>query len=230
MSKDHWLLSAFKIIGLVLTLGGSMSACSSETSWKEEVLLHDGSKIIVTRSLIHGGRREIGQVSPIKEHTITFTIPATNQVVTWKDEYSEDVGSASFNLMLLDMFKGTAFLVVSPTGCIAYNKWGQPNPPYVFFKYQGKEWALTTLKELPSEFKIPNLVINTLIDEKKLVNQGLVSAELVKELNSGFRQKEFKAILREPLEAADLCPQYSSGPKAPIPITPMTSPNKASSN
>jgi hypothetical protein len=31
------------------------------TSWKEEVLLHDGSTILVDRSVVRGGRHEIGR-------------------------------------------------------------------------------------------------------------------------------------------------------------------------
>jgi hypothetical protein len=44
----------------LMILGGGMSACAtggSGTSWKEEVLLHDGGKIVVERSVArHGGR------------------------------------------------------------------------------------------------------------------------------------------------------------------------------
>jgi len=53
----------------ILVLGVSMNAFGflgfgNSASWKEEVLLHDGSKIIVERSLSYGGRHEIGQASP----------------------------------------------------------------------------------------------------------------------------------------------------------------------
>ena len=57
------LLRGFKTISLMLALGVSMSAGAGflgfgGDSWKEEVLLHDGSKIIVKRSQSYGGRRD----------------------------------------------------------------------------------------------------------------------------------------------------------------------------
>lgn len=91
-------------LGLLLMIGGSMSACAGflgigGTSWKEEVLLHDGSKLIVKRSQSYGGRHEIGQPCPIKEHTINFTLPGSNKTITWTSEYGEDLGRTNFNLL-----------------------------------------------------------------------------------------------------------------------------------
>lgn len=217
-----WLKRVTKL-GMFLMMGVSMSACSA-TSWKEEVLLHDGSKVIVTRTAERGGRHEIGQRPPIKEQSLTFTMPGSGQKVVWEDKYSEDVGSANFNLMMLEVLNGTAYLLGSPMGCLSYNKWGRPNPPYVIFQYQGNEWKRITLQELPAEFKMPNLIISSPDDRAaKVASGGLVFTQQIKELNKGFRQPEYKTILREPL-ARERCPQYSSGPKAPTPISPTTLP------
>ena len=121
-------------LGLVLMMGVSMSADAGlfgfgGDSWKEEVLLHDGSKIIAKRSLSYGGRREIGQGAPIKEQTISFTLPNSDKTITWSSEYSEDVGRANFNLLALHVLKGTPYIVTEPNLCLSYNKWGRPNPP-----------------------------------------------------------------------------------------------------
>src|SRR5450756_1003531 len=102
-------------LGLLLMLGVSMSACAGflgfgGTSWKEEVLLHDGSKIIVERSVARGGRHEVGQQSPIKEESMSFTLPSTNEHITWKSEFSADIGLADFQPLLLDIFQGTAYV------------------------------------------------------------------------------------------------------------------------
>ena len=83
MNNRHGLLQLCKTICLVSTLGVSMNADAGlfgfgDPSWKEEVLLHDGSKIVVERSQSYGGRHEIGQSSPVKEQTITFTVPNTS--------------------------------------------------------------------------------------------------------------------------------------------------------
>jgi len=191
--------------------------------WKEEVLLHDGSKIIVERSQTHGGRGEIGQ-SPIKHHSMKFNLPGTNRVIDWKDEYSKDVGHSNFTLLALHILNGTPYIVVSTYGCLAYNKWGRPNPPYVFFRFDGNVWQRISLSEFPLEFKSINLVINTSAHEKKLVSKGLASLEMVRKLNNSLKQEEYKAILRKPLPASALCPDWTSpqstSPKAPFPISP----------
>lgn len=210
------------LVGLMLAMGGSMSAEAGlfgfgGDSWKEEVLLHDGSKIIVKRSQKHGGRGEIGQ-SPIKEHDITFTLPGSSKIITWKDEHSEDVGHSNFDLLALHVLNGTPYVVASPYGSLAYNKWGRPNPPYVFFKFNGQVWQRIQITELPLEFKNINLVINTSAHEKKLANKGLVPAEMVTQLNSSLTQEEYKTIHRTPLDHWKPRPEHK-GPKAPQPTT-----------
>ena len=186
---------------LLIVASLSMSACS-DSRWDEEVLLHDGSKIIAERSVNRGGRHEIGQRSPINKQSLSFVLPSTNQRVSWEDNYSEDIRAASFLPMQLEIFDSTPYLVASPMGCLSYNKWGRPNPPYVIFKYHSKVWQRITLQELPAESKTPNLVISSPDDAAKEANQGLVSTEKVNKLNSGFKQPEFKTILREPLPEA----------------------------
>lgn len=190
-------------------------------SWKEEVLLHDGSKIIVERSQSYGGRSEIGQGAPIKEHTISFTLPNTNKTIEWKSEYSEDVGRANFNLLALHVLNGTPYIVTEPNLCLAYNKWGRPNPPYVFFKYDGKAWQRIQMSELPVEFKTINVSLDIRGRQvEELVEMGKVSAEQIKQRNAHTEIPHFKIIMREPYAAGGPCPQDSSGPKAPtIPKT-----------
>jgi hypothetical protein len=190
---------------LILILGvTSMNACGflgigGTAKWKEEVLLHDGSKIIVERWQKHGGRGEVGQ-SPIKEHTVTFTLPGTKRMVTWKDEYSEDIGHSNFDLVALHILNDTSYIVTTAYGCLAYNKWGRPNPPYVIFRFDGNVWKRIKLSELPLEFNNVNLVINSSAHEEELVTLGLASAEKVKELNCSLTQEEYKTIIRTPIK------------------------------
>jgi len=211
----------------VLTFGVSMSADaglfgSGVTSWKEEVLLHDGQRIIVERSQTYGGRHEVGQSVPVKEHVISFKMPGSSKAITWTSEYGEDLGRTNFKLVALHVVKETPYLVAVPNLCLAYNKWGRPNPPYVIFKHDGNKWDRIPLNELPAEFKDANLVINNQGEAEILTAQSLVTAEFVKKLNDELPQPEYKTILRKP-KAGERCPQYSSGPKAPIPIVPNSS-------
>lgn len=228
MKANHRWLKQMAKLGFLLMLGASMGACAGisgfgGTSWKEEVLLHDGSKAVATRTVERGGRHEIGQEPPIKEQSLSFTMPGTSRRVTWEDHYSEDVGGANFNLKLLDIVNGTPYVLASPAGCLSYNKWGRPNPPYVIFKHDGKEWIRISLPALPLEIKTPNLIPSSPDHEGKKAGSGIVKSETIRALYDGYRQPEYKTILREALPAKELCPQYSSGPKAPIPITPNTS-------
>lgn len=221
----------------LMTLGGGMSACADGTSWKEEVLLHDGKRLIVERSQSYGGRHEIGQKPPIKEQEITFTLPGSNRSITWKTEYGEDIGRANLNLLALHVLGGTPYIVAEPNLCLAYNKWGRPNPPYVFFKYDGKVWQRIPLSALPAQFKDVNVVVNSLgaAREGTIVEAGLITEERIRELNSRLwrypnEQLQYKSILREPYStAAGGCPvmvrikdgwESPGGSKAPIPIKP----------
>jgi hypothetical protein len=202
MSKQNGMMKRIVKLGLILMMGVSMSACSSSVTWKEEVQLHDGSKIIVNRSQSYGGRHEIGQGGSISEQEITFTLPNTNKTLTFKSEFSEDIGGINFILLALHILNGTPYMVVEPRGCLAYNKWGMPNPPYVFFKHNGKEWQRIPLAEFPTEFKIVNLVVSpaNYDFEKTITEQTVISVELVKELNDG--PGIVKTILHAPYPGA----------------------------
>lgn len=203
MNKQNGMMKRVTQLGLILMMGGSMNADAGflgfgGDSWKEEVLLHDGSKIIVKRSLSYGGRHVIGQPSAIKVQTISFTLPNTDKTIKWTSEYSEDVGRANFNLLALHVLNGTAYIVVEPNLCLSYNKWGRPNPPYVFFKYDGKDWQRIQISELPAEFKTLNVVIYLGgLDVEVMVKQGLVLAVDIKRRNNELTQyPQYQSILR----------------------------------
>lgn len=231
-SRGMWGWIA-RISGLLI-LGASMNADAGlfgigGTSWKEEVLLHDGSKIIVDRWHKRGGRHEITSGPPVKEQSITFTMPGTSQTITWRDEYSNEVGSANFEPLALHIHDRIPYLIATPYGCLAYNKWGRPNPPYVIFKHSSDSWQRISLLDLPSMFKAVNLVIDTSNNEKKLDKLGQVSVTNVERMNRDYRQPELRTILREPVKLGTEgslvnCPDYNSprytSPKAPNPTSP----------
>ncbi len=205
MKANHPWLKQMAKLGFLWMMGASMSAEAGlfgfgGVSWKEEVLLHDGRKLIVERSQSRGGRGEIGQ-SPIKEHSVTFTLPGATKTITWQDEYSEDVGHSNFDLLALHILDGIPYIVAYPYGCLAYNKWGRPNPPYVFFKYDGKTWQRIQASEFPLAFKEVNLVMNASAHERELVRLGTASADQIRNFNSNLRQPELKTILREAVKS-----------------------------
>jgi hypothetical protein len=168
--------------------------------WKEEVLLHDGSKIVVERTVKLGGRHEIGQRPPYKEQSLSFTMPGTTRTVRWEDHFSKDLGQANFLPMVLDIAGGTPYLVVYPMGCLSFNKWGRPNPPYVVFQYQGKEWKRIPLQELPTEITTTNLIFSMPDIEVERLGKRFITAEIIREVIDGYKQPEFKTILRESMK------------------------------
>lgn len=192
---------------LLMILGGGMSACAGGTSWKEEVLLHDGSRLTVERSVVRKGRHEPFQRPPIGEESLSFKHPVTHERIRWKDAYGDDVGMSNFGLMMLEVDQKAAYIVAEPRGCLSYNKWGRPNPPYVVFKSQGGDWKRITLKELPARFKTPNLVMASPDEEARQAGGDLVTAEMVSRINNapvaaGSEQLQYKTILREPMKNA----------------------------
>ncbi len=208
MNKMNWLLRA--ILTMVAMGGISMNAEAGlfglgGTSWKEEVLLHDGGTIVVKRSQTYGGRHEIGQSPPVKEHTIKIELPGSHTTLSWTSEYGEDLGRTNFNLLALHVLAGTPYLVTEPNLCLAYNKYGRPNPPYVIFKYDGTAWQRIQLSELPMEFKTINLIVNNGREEdiEALAKQkGYVSAADIAQLNGSLPQPQYKTILREAMKNA----------------------------
>jgi len=143
----------------LMILGGSMSACAmgDKTSWKEEVLLHDGSKLVVERYYNLGSSPGTGIT--LLDQTITFTLPGSSNPISWKTEYRQDLPEPnSLGALLLDVVGGVPYLATSPAGCIAYNKWGRPNPPYILFKYTHDAWQQIPLQAFPSELVQANLM------------------------------------------------------------------------
>ena len=215
MNNRHWLLWLFKASCLVWILGVSMNADAGlfgfgGTSWKEEVLLHDGSKLIVKRSQTRGGRHEIGQEVPINSHKISFTLPGAHEAITWETTIGLGANDSSLGLLALDVVKGVPYIVTSTYGCHAYNKWGRPNPPYVFFKYDGKAWQRISLEEFPAEIKEANVVNGIQAHEHQLdAHSGVVTADEIKKINGKLGPSAIyqQVFVREEIMNSDNAPE-----------------------
>jgi hypothetical protein len=191
------------ILACVLSLGACavIPAFGGDT-WKEEVLLHDGRKVMVERSEIRGGRSEVGQPSAVTQQSVTFTLPDSGRTLSWTSEFGPDIGRTNFNPLALHIVNDTPYLVAEPNLCLSYNKWGRPNPPYVVFKHDGAAWQHSPLEQLPAQLTTFNLVISYGSREAReiaLRPLGYVSAEGVRKDNSELRQPEYQSILREPV-------------------------------
>jgi hypothetical protein len=192
---------------VLLGLGVTICACSSfpaigAATWKEEALQHDGSKIVVTRSVGYGGRHEIGQSRPYKEQTLQFDMPGTRLSIGWEDHFSQELGASNFLPMVLDVYNGTPYLVVWPMGCLSYNKWGRSNPPYIVFKHDRKTWHRISLAELPNEIKTVNLIFSMPDVEVEKSGARVMTVSLIQQIISSYEQPEYRNILRDALKGA----------------------------
>lgn len=105
--------------------------------------------------------------------------------------------------MALHILNGIPYIVAEPNLCLAYNKWGRPNPPYVLFKYDGTTWQRISMSELPAEFKTINVSLDIRGRQvEELVKIGTVSAEQIRQRNAHTGIPQFKTILREPYAGA----------------------------
>ena len=105
---------AFILLEITNTNSSAFLGFGNTANWKEEVQLHDGSKIIVERSQKHGGRHEPGQKPGIKEQSIAFTLPGTKQIIKWKDEYSENIMVLQIRKFITRIFNFRIYRKLNP--------------------------------------------------------------------------------------------------------------------
>lgn len=185
----------------IMTLGTSMNAFGflgfgNSATWKEEVLLHDGKTIVAERKQTYGGKPTIdSRERSVLDEEWTFQNPDNQQQVVWKNNLRRPPEGSSLMLMILGIKDGAPYIATSPAGCIAYNHWGRPNPPYVFFRYDGAQWQRIPLAEFPVEFKDANVVVGGRGSPEKQSGKTL-SVAMVHEQNK-LLESHLRAILRE---------------------------------
>lgn len=206
----HWLLG----ISLMI-LGGGMSANSMggvgdfakamaeraleprHASWKEEVLLHDGKKLIVERSQTYGGYSTVeSRERDLLNEEWVFRMPGSDRKVVWKSDFRRPPEGDSLMLLQLNFLNGVPYVATSPAGCLSYNHWKRPNPPYVFFKYDGKAWQQIPLSAFPVVLKESNVAVGRPDPDHR---EGLLSIDTIKEENR-LLEPYLREILREPLK------------------------------
>jgi hypothetical protein len=85
------------------------------------------------------------------------------------------------------------------------------------FKYENDQWKRITVAEFPAELTKANVIVGRPATKRL---KPFFNVEQVREENR-YVAREYGNVLREAVKP-EPCPQYSSGPKAPIPITPKT--------
>jgi hypothetical protein len=173
------------ILGLMLMIGVSMSACSGDQKWKEEVQLSDGRVIVVKRELItEGGGDEWalnrGGSKP-KEYQIQFEYPeGSGKTVEWLSIKKSPKTWPEIPL-ILDVKSGLPVVFSSvfiQGGCQVYFK----------YTYQNGTWVE---EPLPPQFE--KRTTNLLIFSNK---EGLpfIDLESKRKKNSDVRAQDFKQV------------------------------------
>lgn len=198
MKLPHMTFQRMTRLGLILMMGVSVNACSSTMNWKEEVKLHDGQVLVSERNYNLGGYAYLdsSERTPLNE-TVSFSLPGTNKKIIWKNDFSDSVPEPnSLNHFRFDIVNGVPYLATYPAGCIAYNKWGRPNPPQILFKYEGDQWQRITLAELPPELigASANVIVGR---PASSLLKSFYTVEGVNEKNHNISTPEYKTILRE---------------------------------
>lgn len=200
----HWAVAI-----LLMILGGSMSACAmgGKTSWKEEMLLHDGMKLIVERSQTYGGYPTIeSRERVVLDEEWAFRIPGSRRSLTWKSNHRRPPEGDSLMLLQLNFINDVPYIATTPAGCLSYNHWKRPNPPYVFFKHDGKAWQQIPLEKFPDALKESNVAVGR---PNKNNRAGLLSIDTIKEENR-LLEPYLRQIVREPLKSGAVgvsCPE-----------------------
>lgn len=205
MRTYHGMFKLITKLGILLMMGVSMSAEAGlfgfgVDSWKEEVKLHDGQVIVAERFFNLGGYPGLESHNRMAlDETVTFNLPNSKRIV-WKTDFRNTAPEPnSLNHFHFDIVNGVPYLATYPAGCIAYNKWGRPNPPQVLLKYEGNQWQRITLAELPPELigATANVIVGS-PDERIL--KSFYTVEGVNGVNHDISTPEYKTILREPVK------------------------------
>jgi hypothetical protein len=168
-----------KAISLMLTLI-TLQACGNPLpgpfDWKEEILLHDGRKVIAERVDTYGGPREPSQKEPnTKDRTIRFADPSDP-----KKTYTHTITGSS-NYLMLDFYEGKPWLVVdvgpfsTDTRC--------PIGTYDTYSWDGQQWVQRSFKDRPRAFIKPNMAVVYTADNPDRRKKGeTLSAQSIVEL------------------------------------------------
>ena len=87
MNISLMIILAFIFVNLSGCAAGFMGIGDS-TSWKEEVLLHDGQKIIIERLVSLGGKPTLdSRERRDLDETVSFILPGSNKKVIWMTDF-----------------------------------------------------------------------------------------------------------------------------------------------
>jgi hypothetical protein len=174
-------MNIIRRLGRMAILGLAASAAAGcgqpETiTWQEELALHDGKSIVVTRSAQLGVRRREPGASSVGDanYTLRFTAPDGREI-RWENP-------GDLDLLILDFVGDTPYIAASPAMVSHYEAYGCPEPAYVFLKYVAGEWRRIKFEEFPTGFCDTNFLVSSRPSHRERDGR-LLSSDLIKESN-----------------------------------------------
>jgi len=172
--KNTWRLAISLVVAFVLFYWLPYA----RQSWTEEVKLHDGRVIEVSRSSKRMRFSEPGHMGPIVGETITFEIKG--EKVTWNGESKA---------MSFDVFDDSAYVVATQSVPEPHCEGGKTN--FRYYKFD-RAWQRIEPRELPDGMKIdllfdtwrPDTKRHYTLHDKKIIDVDATHPYFVKPLKA----------------------------------------------
>jgi hypothetical protein len=186
MKTHQAFLKRITQLGLLLMMGLSMSGCSSDMSWKEEVQLSDGRLIVVDRELLYeSGGGELASNhsgSKPKAYLIRFEYPkGSGKMIEWRTTKKSPKTWPEIPLVF-DMESQQpvvfAILGISPA-CEVYSKYVYRNGTWIDEPFPEQFSARTTNLFFGNGKDMPSLVN---LEEKNKRNSGVGYRKALKQV------------------------------------------------
>jgi hypothetical protein len=191
-----------KVFILLAGITMALSGCAlSQYHWREDVALPSGKTVVVQRSVKLGNplNQEIQDLKfgpPTVGYVLRIPVPGTSTKIRWESDQ---------NLipLAIGIVGEKVYLAASPKNCPAFEKWGRPTPPYVFFRSEGEGWDRISVNEFPTEISHANLMISPRQDriqsgyaDPYIVSQSNMSIDSSRENIYRAGMKGFEGCLR----------------------------------
>jgi hypothetical protein len=155
-------ISTTRVIRFILTVAcaASVAACSTSgalVSWREEVKLSDGRKIVVEqRKQCDPGHRGTSNADCIaRESWLTFDLPEFSAApIVWHQRLFA---------LLLNVSDGNLYVVGYPRTELEYEQLGRPKPPYIGFIWRAGQWQKIPIKDIPTAIYDTNLFLEDVL-------------------------------------------------------------------
>ena len=179
-----------------------LAGCGGARSWREEVLQPDKQIVVIQRY------DDLGNILDQEPGNWEFGPPVVGFRLRIPDRsWSGVTWESGPHLIPLALgVKGSQlYLAAIPNTCAAYDQFGRPVPPYVFFKHDGKEWQRIPVEEFPEDIKTTNLLQGTRnFDARKEIDTGYVTADAVKRINRSL-SSHLRNIFRSGTKGKEGC-------------------------